>query len=122
MTRHDELVTLARRVEALSEPNFAIEQEIGQAIFADNPWPARPYTADLGAAITLVPAGWWWSSGDCSVSADASMGPDVAHCDKATLVRFDQGLHLDLSKPSWPAQAMTALALVAHAALSEPAA
>lgn len=119
MATHAELVALARRVEALESPNFALEQEICQAVFPGKPFLSQPYTADLEAAISLVPKGWWWSSGDCSVSADASMGPDVAHCDKAMLVRFDDGLHLDLPKPSWPAQAMTALALTAHAALSE---
>ena len=52
-------ITLIERLEALTAPNFAIEQEIGRIV---NPqatsktiFPA--YTASIDAAITLVPEG-----------------------------------------------------------------
>lgn len=77
------------------------------------------YTASIDAAMTLVPKGWWWSVGDCSVSSDASVGPDVAHCDKALLIRFDDGIHADLPQPSTPALALTAVALKARALSSQ---
>lgn len=75
------------------------------------------YTASIDAAMTLVPEGWWWSAGDCSVSSDASVGPDVAHCDKALLIAFDDGIHADLPHPSTPALALCAVSLRAREAL-----
>ena len=57
--------------------------------------------ASLVAAIaqfeTRLP-GWWWSVGACSVSRDASCGPDLTGPDKALLMvrRFDEGFHADL--------------------------
>jgi hypothetical protein len=74
------------------------------------------YTLSLDAAMTLIPTGWWWSIGDCSVSADASCGPDVAHCSKDMLVRFDDGIHVDIDQPSTPALALCSVALRARAA------
>jgi hypothetical protein len=57
-------------------------------------------------ALSELPKGWWWSVGTCSVSNDASIGPDVAYCDKETLIRFDDGLHADLPHPSTIADAL----------------
>jgi hypothetical protein len=62
----------------------------------------------LAQVIASVPKGWWWSVGECSVSCDATIGPDVAYCDKATLVRFDSGIMADLAQPSTPAEALRA--------------
>ena len=67
---------------------------------------AIPSVEDLVAAIREVPEGWWWSVGTCSVSNDASIGPDVRYCDKATLTRFDDGIHADLPHPSSVADAL----------------
>lgn len=53
---------------------------------------------DLEAAIAEFRAalpGWWFSVGSCSLSRDASCGPDRAHCDQATLIAFDDGFHHD---------------------------
>lgn len=52
-------MTLIERLEALSGPNFAIEQEIVRIV---NPQATRlttspPYTASIDAALTLVPEG-----------------------------------------------------------------
>jgi hypothetical protein len=61
----------------------------------------------IDAAIAQFKAtlpGWWYTIGDCSVSCDASCGPDVSGPD-ATLLRshpdvFDGGFHADLPQPS----------------------
>ena len=72
--------------------------------------PAGPVVSGLDAsavaALKRVPEGWWWSIGVCSVSCDASIGPDVNHCDKATLEAFDAGFHCDLAQPSTVAGAI----------------
>lgn len=41
--------------------------------------------------------GWWWSIGNCSVSRDASCGPDRSGPDADLLTRreFDAGFHCD---------------------------
>lgn len=57
---------------------------------------------DLVEAIaefrTALP-GWWFTVGSCSLSRDASIGPDRAHCDRATLDAFDIGFHVDDETP-----------------------
>jgi hypothetical protein len=52
--------------------------------------------------------GWWWSLGNCSVSADASCGPDRAGPDARLLKDrlFDDGFHSDLRQPATPAEAL----------------
>ncbi len=75
-----------------------------------------PDEADLIAALSEVPDGWWWRIGSCSVSNDASIGPDVAYCDKATLVAFDAGFDADLPWPSTIAEAVREV--VAQAAIA----
>lgn len=53
---------------------------------------------DLPEAIAEFRAalpGWWFTVGSCSVSRDASCGPDNAYCDKDTLAAFDSGFHCD---------------------------
>jgi hypothetical protein len=63
--------------------------------------------AKIGHAVshfTREMPGWWWSLGDCSVSADASCGPDVAGPDAHLLCledrTFDEGFHADLPQPA----------------------
>ena len=54
---------------------------------------------DLEKAISefqVALPGWWFSVGTCSTSRDASCGPDVAHCPKDLLIRFDDGIHVEL--------------------------
>lgn len=57
---------------------------------------------DLEAAIAEFKAalpGWWFTVGSCSVSRDASCGPDRAHHDRAFLTAFDAGFHCDDYEP-----------------------
>jgi len=127
MASEAELLALASACEMASGPNIALEQAIALAVYGAEAtdvtgitvidgiaWRVPAYTASLDAAKTLIPAGWWWSTGDCSVSADASCGPDVAHCSKDMRVRFDDGILID--QPSTPALALCSVALRARAA------
>lgn len=52
--------------------------------------------------------GWWFSIGECSVSSDASCGPDVAGPDANLLKQktFDEGFHADLVPPATMADAL----------------
>ena len=55
---------------------------------------------DLAAAIVQFEQtlpGWWWKVGTCSVSRDASCGPDRAGPDAHLLAirLFDEGFHCD---------------------------
>lgn len=57
-------------------------------------------TNDLAAAIKEFEAalpGWWWSVCVCSLTRDASCGPDIAGPDYKLLQikEFDQGFHCD---------------------------
>lgn len=62
--------------------------------------------------------GWWWSLGDCSVSADASCGPDVAGPDAALLSIpvFDGGFHADIPQPATVVEALMNVMAQAKAA------
>lgn len=78
---------------------------------------------DLSEAMTEFRAalpGWWFSLGECSVSADASCGPDRCGVDAYLLKQllFDGGFHADLDQPATLAEALrdvTQQALVAKA-------
>lgn len=64
---------------------------------------------DLSQAIAYFKdklPGWWFTVGECSVSCDATVGPDVAYCPKWMLDAFDDGLDCDLYQPSTIAQAL----------------
>lgn len=52
--------------------------------------------------------GWWWSIGDCSVSADASCGPDRKGPDADLLTHrvFDEGFHCDTRHPACPIESL----------------
>jgi hypothetical protein len=54
--------------------------------------------------------GWWWSGGACSISAHASIGPDMNSRDKALLAQseFDEGFHADLAQPAQIGEALNA--------------
>ena len=111
------LLELAERCEKAEGPDGDLGLDISIAL--DLPTPHKCPTEFLDAAILTVPKGWWWSAGDCSVSSDASVGPDVAYCDKDLLAKFDAGLHADLPHPSNPALALCSVALRAQAALED---
>ena len=82
-------------------------------------------SVELLAVIDRVPDGWWWSVGSCSVSSDASIGPDMAYADPALLTAFDAGFHCDLPQPATVADALRdciTQAGVAIAPLASPSA
>ena len=64
-------------------------------------WTAQTDTAALVAAIERFERdlpGWWYSLGTCSISRDASCGPEMTACDRHLLAHapFNQGFHADL--------------------------
>lgn len=66
----------------------------------------------LAKAISVfrsVLPGWWFTVGECSVSADASCGPDRTGPDADLLANrlFDEGFHVDLPQPASMAEALT---------------
>jgi len=94
---------------------------------ADNAaWTTAP-AFGLERAIARFKAdlpGWWFSVGECQVSADASCGP-TRESDHLALIphdsRFDEGFHADLTQPATLADALDTVrreALVAIRALS----
>lgn len=64
---------------------------------------------DLVAAIAdfrrQLP-GWWFTIGECSVSCDATVGPDRARISEPFLSLFDAGFDGDLLQPSTMAAAL----------------
>ena len=52
--------------------------------------------------------GWWFSLGNCSVSADATVGPDRngPDCDLLQIARFDEGINGSLPHPATLADAL----------------
>jgi hypothetical protein len=65
--------------------------------------------------------GWWFTLGDCSVSADASCGPDPNGPDAHLLSNrlFDNGFHIDLPQPARIADALQCVTAQAMAARSD---
>lgn len=73
-------------------------------------WMSEDMAALSGAVERLereLP-GWWWRIGACSVSADASIGPDRTGPDAVLLGdrRFDEGFHADIKQPALVAEAL----------------
>lgn len=66
--------------------------------------------------------GWWFTIGECQVSADASCAP-TRESEHITLVgkdrRFDDGFHADLPQPSTMADALRDVQSQAISALKE---
>jgi hypothetical protein len=63
-------------------------------------WQSKTDTDDLSAAIREFEAalpGWWWAVYSCSVSRDASCGPDKSGPDADLLQdrTMDRGFHCD---------------------------
>lgn len=56
----------------------------------------------LLALVRFVLPGWWWTVGLCSVSADSTLGPDVAGPDADLLTAddrtFDEGFRHDIRR------------------------
>jgi hypothetical protein len=105
----DELLALAERVEALTGPNFAVEQQVHAALGGDTLVVSKPFTASLDAAMSLVPEGCMaaivrFSNG--TGRANLHKGADVG------------GEGID-ARAATPALALTAAALRARAANQE---
>ncbi|WP_370171328.1 hypothetical protein [Sphingobium abikonense] len=128
----EELNALADRVERLEGADREVDAEIWQATsrvrltpisgpvgsIPGIPSQCPRYTASMDAAMTLVPDGWWWKVGECSISSDATVGPDIAHCPKDMLIELDDGIDVVIEPPSSTAIALTAACLRAHAYLA----
>ena len=122
MSRKDELLALAERVEGLTGPDRGVDAAIAVAMFGGTTaiplgcyWTggeyyhatsAAAYTASLDAAMSLVPEGWAYATGNGHQGAWAWCQPD----DSRTWVAPE-----DLSKAATPALALTAAALRAIA-------
>lgn len=66
---------------------------------------------DVAEAIKEFKAtlpGWWYSIGECSVSSDASCGPDRTgpDADLLKITEFDHGFHCDLLQPAKMAESL----------------
>jgi hypothetical protein len=85
----------------------------GSSVRDDRFWEALDYIEAAVFTFERLLPGWWYSVGDCSVSAHASCGPDRAWEDAALLEDrlFDNGFHADLnngvlSRRRTPAEAL----------------
>ena len=130
MTRRDELLALADRVEAATGADTLLDALVSAAVndavlevqdgcraafhSADGArWvsvPVLPYTASIDAALTLVPSGWRIHTGDFTIR-DWSMAADCESA-TATVIGRDGPEH---GHASTPALAITAAALRALA-------
>lgn len=66
--------------------------------------------------------GWWFTVGECQVSADASCGPTRESPHIALIAkdrRFDDGFHADLPQPASMADALEAVTADALAAIEQ---
>lgn len=94
-------MTTDRAIEAAALEKVATRDEIEVLAKQRGPGIVPPTdTQDLMAAICEFEAalpGWWWSVCVCSLTRDASCGPDVTGPDRGLLVwrEFDEGFHCD---------------------------
>lgn len=65
--------------------------------------------------------GWWWTVGSCSVSADASCGPDITGPDADLLQQrlFDEGFDCDYRHPASVADSLREVKEIALKARAE---
>jgi hypothetical protein len=74
-------------------------------------WCAGGSSAGLEEAIETLQRelpDWWWSLGNCHISADATIGPDYAGRDAhlLKLKEFDEGIDGSLLHPATVAEAL----------------
>lgn len=71
---------------------------------------AKTHLSEAVARLEDELPDWWWTTGSCSVSAHASIGPDRNGKDKGLLAMktFDDGFHADLKRPSTCGEALNA--------------
>jgi len=87
-------------------------------------WQSAPPTgleAEIATFKAALP-GWWFSLGECQVSADASCGPtsESEHIQLiGTADQFDSGFHADLPQPATLAQALRDVREQALSAIKE---
>lgn len=76
---------------------------------------------DAVALFKRTLPGWWFTLGDCQLTAHASCGPDRHGPDERLLEMksFDEGFHADLLQPSTPAKALLEVMAQARAAKAE---
>lgn len=99
---------------------FALEKQIEHNRQKDD------IETDMNLAVAYFKSklpNWWYTSGDCFVSADASIGPDPNSPDWKgpdinALIdldeRFNSGFHRDVKHPYTPAQSLIDLTDAAH--------
>lgn len=77
---------------------------------AQDDWITAPQSELLNAVHAFKAAlpGWWYRVCECSVSCDASCGPDRTGPDAALLTDrlFDEGFDADIRQPSTMAEAL----------------
>jgi hypothetical protein len=61
VTRPDDLARLIARVEAATGPSYALDGDISRVAGLPPERVPKAYSASLDAAMTLVPAGKYWS-------------------------------------------------------------
>lgn len=86
-------------------------------------WCAKDSTKGLILAIERLYEelpGWWFSLGNCHVSADATIGPDRSGADKHLLQikEFDDGIDGSVLHPATLAEALHRAIDLAHEAKS----
>jgi hypothetical protein len=122
MSRKDELLALAERVEALTGPDRGVDAEVGRYFAAQflgyAPWEPQTgcakFTASLDAAMSLVPDGYWWNVGHV-------MGPQPDTQNMFWAMCHFRGAQWPYDRPiaATPALALTAAALRAIAETEE---
>lgn len=104
-----DLSDLISRVEKASGPDDALDFEIlclvDPRALRSGPLRGDPkYTASLDAVLTLLPEGFWWRGGTCSVSSEATVCPDhngphrerlLRECPPTELI-WDEGVETEL--------------------------
>jgi hypothetical protein len=102
--RSEELRGLAERCEKLAGPDWIMDANIGMAVASETAnEEAEPYTADLNAAMSLVPEGW---------TLDLQVRSHFSH---AFLECQDSGREVSAQNAATPALALCAAALRALA-------
>ena len=109
-----DLLDLAARVEALTEPSREVDAEIKEAAGHAWDYAAHPYTASLDAAMTLVPEG---------IGSDLLyVRTERLHTGKGRAVLLDTlGGQESYADAATPALALCAAALRARATLAQGA-
>ena len=110
---------LAKRIEELEGPRFALEQEIFRVVNPQATAQSKPpaYTASLDAAMSLVPEGWGFRFGELFwVKTDSG---EIKSCAKGGVAEMLATDVLSIGKAATPALALCAAAIRARESESE---